>query len=93
MAADVKVEYINEGFKEIINSDELGNVCFNAARKIASTANRKHKKVYSAQRWHSNMKGGRVAALVSDTGSKGEGDRLEATEKTLSKAVSQCRIS
>ena len=32
---DCKIEYINEGFKEIINSDALGRVCLDQAYRIA----------------------------------------------------------
>jgi hypothetical protein len=91
MAANVEMEWIDEGFKEILNCDKLSNVCFNTAKEIASTANAETKGTpYKAERWHSNMKGGRTAALV--TGNL-YGDRKEAKDKTLSRAVSTCRKS
>lgn len=88
-------EWNNEGFHEILNCDELADLCYETAEEIAAKGNAEAKgdspfttNPYKAHRWHSNMKGGRVAAVV-----KGStyGNRLEAKRKSLSKAVSACR--
>lgn len=81
-----KIHWENPGFKEILNCEPLGVVCDQAAAKIAHAAG----KNYKSQRWHSNMKGGRVAAIVIPSNHQGYVD--EAKNKKLSKAVSRCRI-
>lgn len=88
--AQVKMEFIDEGFIEILNTQELDNVCFEAAWQIAYHNGKSH---WTADHWYSHaigkMKGGRVAAIVS--GDKA-GDLAEAETKALSRAVSACRV-
>lgn len=91
MAGSIQWEWFDEGFHEILNCAELDKVCYETAEKIAHTANSHYETVYVAEHWHSNMKGGRVAAIVGDAGS-GVGDELEAQDKALSRAVSACRV-
>ena len=81
--ANVQFEWIDDGFHEILNCDELRDVCLQAAKDIASRAGEN----FEAERWYSNMKGGRVAAIVT---ANDAGDFEEATEKKLSRAVSTC---
>lgn len=88
-----KIHWDNDGFKEILNCDALGQVCYDAAERIAITAGRHHEPFWGAYHWHSNMKGGRAAAVVVDDSEGHWGDELEASEKALSRAVSECRIS
>lgn len=86
MATKVEFEWIDEGFIEILNCQELGDVCEDAAKKIANEAG-KH---YAAERWHSNMKGGRIAARAVCADESGQW--AEAKNRTLSKAAMRCRI-
>lgn len=81
-----KIHWENEGFKEILNCQPLGDVCEDAAKKIARTAGEN----YSAERWHSNMKGGRIAARAVCLNEQGKID--EAKDRTLSKAAMRCQI-
>ena len=85
MAAKIKLEWDDAGFKEILNCAELGDVCEDAAKRIASVAGRN----YTAERWHSNMKGGRIAARTVCANEQGKID--EAKDRKLSKAAMACR--
>lgn len=81
-----KIHWENPGFKEILNCDALGDVCEDAATEIA----RKAGKNYKAERWHSNMKGGRIAARAVCANDAGKYE--EASKRTLSKAAMSCAI-
>lgn len=82
----IKFEWDNDGFKEILNCEPLGDVCDDAAAKIAAKAG----KNYTHERWHSNMKGGRIAARAICANEQGKID--EARKRTLSKAAMRCSI-
>lgn len=86
MTTKVQFEWIDEGFHEILNCPELGDVCEDAAKKIAQTAGQH----YSFERWHSNMKGGRIAARAVCADENGKW--AEAKNRTLSKAAMKCQI-
>lgn len=81
-----RIHWENPGFKELLNCEELGDVCEEAAKQIARTAG----KNYTAERWHSNMKGGRIAARAVCANEQGKID--EARNRTLSKAAMSCSI-
>lgn len=91
MASKITWEWNDDGFKEILNCKELGDVCLNAAKKISGVAdvNSKYGE-YGYERWYSNMNGGRIAARVTCQNEYAKVD--EATNRTLSKAAMSCRI-
>lgn len=80
-----RIKWDNDGFVELLNCDALGDVCYDAAQNIASKAG----KNYTAERWHSNMKGGRTAARTVCANEEGKED--EARNRKLSKAAMSCR--
>ena len=86
--AHVEIEFIDEGFIEILNQPALEAVCVKAAKEIAQHAGG----TFEGQRWYSHaigrMRGGRVAGIVSGSPSD---DRREAQDRVLSRAVSECR--
>lgn len=83
----IEFEWFDDGFKEILNSDELGDVCEDVAKEIARKASIPS---FEYERWHSNMKGGRIAARVMNADDHGL--YLERKYRRLSKAVMQCAI-
>lgn len=84
----VKIQWVNQGFKDILNSEDLAEICDDAAEKIAHRAG-EH---FEAKRWYSHGIGkgkpGRVASIVRNKDK--EGAEEEATNKTLTKAVNSC---
>ena len=82
----IKFQWDNDGFKEILNCDAVGDVCEDAAAKIAAKAGPN----YTYERWHSNMKGGRIAARAKCLNEQGQKD--EARKRKLSKAAMSCQI-
>jgi len=83
----IEFEWFDEGFKEILNCEELGDVCEDTAKEIARRASMPS---FTYERWHSNMKGGRIAARVMNADEHGL--YLERKYRRLSKAVTSCAI-
>lgn len=90
----VKIKWNNQGFKEILQSEELEEVCVDAAEKIARNAEAmagayqkkgKDAPEFVALKWHSNMKGGRVAAVAATR--HDEAREIQAEHHILEKAT------
>lgn len=76
----VEFEWNDACFHSILNSMELQALCHKEATEIARRAG----VGFHAKPWHSNMKGGRTAALVVPDV---KGMAREANGKVLTKAV------
>ena len=94
----VKIEWIDKGFKEILNSKELESVCISAAEAIAKKANglaapyndSKEEAEFISLKWHSNMKGGRVAAIAATHNYQAK--EVQAENHILEKATQSTRV-
>ena len=90
MANNSRIEWVDAGFGEILQSPALQQVCVSAAKSIASRAG----EGFEAHPWTSHAIGkskyNRVAALVSAETIRAK--RGEAKDKRLQKAVAQCSI-
>lgn len=88
MAMSIRFEWLDEGFAQIIDSPEVNSIVTQATRRIADVAGDGfNAKPARTSRLKHNRDIGIVAA---DTYAA---KRAEATDKVLSKAVQQCRIS
>ena len=85
---EIKLEFISEGFKEILESDGVKTAVENAANEIAKRADNyvdSDSDGFRAHTWMSNIGGGRWAGSVWTTDYKSMA--AEAENKALSKAV------
>ena len=87
MATKIKLEFIDKGFQEIINSPGVAALTQSAAQSIAARAG-------DGFEWSTYKTRGlrydRTAAVVKAANYKAR--RAEATDKALSKAVQSCRL-
>lgn len=81
-AVQVRVEVLSDGVEALLKSAGIVATCESSAERIAATAGPEWSVVGPFQPGDRSM-----FLVVGD----GEGNYLEATEKTLSKAVSACR--
>lgn len=88
MATSVRFEWLDEGFQQIIDSPEVAALVTESAERIAAAAGEGFE-VKPART--SKLKYNRdIALVVADTYAA---KVAEATDKVLSKAVQQCRVS
>lgn len=88
MAKQIKLEFIGEGFRQILTGDGVQSVVQSAADRICVQANANltgESEGFSAHVWSGNYGGGRWIGSVSTTDM--ESRRAEAEDKALSKAV------
>lgn len=78
----IEVEVLSDGVEALLKSAGIAAACESSAERIAATAGPEWSVVGPFQPGDRSM-----FLVVGD----GEGNYLEATEKTLSKAVSACR--
>ena len=81
-AVQVRVGVLSAGIEALLKSAGIAATCESSAERIAATAGPEWSVVGPFQPGDRSM-----FLVVGD----GEGNYLEATEKTLSKAVSACR--
>ena len=86
MAAKPKITLNSPGIKQLLNSNGVAKECAKQAQRIADKAG---SGFGVTARWSAGFGGGRVAYGVKTVTQ--EAREAEATEKRLSKAVSQCR--
>lgn len=86
MAVKYRIEWVDEGFQQVISSPEVYRVVEDAGCRIADAAG----DGFEVKDWHTRgLRYDRPGVLVvSDTY---EAMLAEATEKALSRAVSSCR--
>ena len=77
----IRIEFISDGWRQILNSQAVADVVNDAGQKIAQRAGEGF--VYKPQKLHYG--GGRVGGFIS--AQTIEARRAEATSKTLTKAV------
>jgi hypothetical protein len=87
MASKARIEFVSDGFYQILNSQKIADLCKTQANRIASKAWDGFEAEPST--WHAGMGGGRVAATAY-AGTL-EAREAEANEKSLTKAVESCR--
>lgn len=83
MAVSYRIELDHEGIKALLNSDEIGAVCQEAAERIAQTAG---DGFHVTRPYHP---GSRTVYRVY--GDSDDARIAEADDKVLSSAVSSCR--
>lgn len=83
MATKVRIELNSEGFREILNSQAVADLCKEVGESIASKAG----EGFAYFPTHLNYGGGRVGGFVR--GTDDESMAAEATDKVLTKAVMQ----
>lgn len=88
MATQIKIDFISDGFKQILCSSGTQAAVESAATAIQTKANANLKEDsvgFSKHSWLGNYGGGRYVASVSTT--DGASMRAEAYNKALSRAV------
>ena len=86
--AQIEIEFISEGFKEILNSDGVRAAVENAANDIKNKADANisgESEGFSAHAWKGGYGGGRWVASVTTTDLASM--QAEAENKALTKAV------
>ena len=87
MATKVRIELLSDGIHDLLVSRPIANECEKAANKIASSAGDGFEVLPAREM---GFGGGRVGYAVH--AESYEAKEAEATDKVLSKAVSQCRL-
>ncbi len=87
MATKARIELNHEGIRELLMSQPIADECEKAANKIASAAGDGFEVLPARQM---GFGGGRVGYAVH--AESYEAKKAEAEDKTLSKAVSSCRL-
>lgn len=88
MAQQIKIEFISDGFREILESEGTQQLVADAAAKIQSAANAgigKDSEGFSAETWRGNYGGGRWIGSVTSLDSTAA--RAQSENKVLTKAV------
>jgi hypothetical protein len=67
---NLKFVFNDKGFKKILNCKDLDKFCFEIAEHVAEKASEMTAWDFEAHHWHSNMNGGRVAAICRRKGGK-----------------------
>lgn len=83
MAVTYRIELDHEGIKALLNSDEIGAVCAEAAERIAQTAG---DGFHVTRPYHPGSR-----TLYRVYGISDDAKIAEADDKVLSAAVSSCR--
>ena len=87
MAQKVKLEFISDGFKAILESDGTRQLVEDAATKIQAAANAevKDSEGFSVETWHGNYGGGRWIGSVTSLDEAAA--KAQSEDKVLTKAV------
>ena len=88
MATQIKIEFISDGFKQILNSPGVQAAVLAEAEKIAAKANANitgESSGFEAHAWQGNYGGGRWIASASTTDYASM--RAESEDKALTRAV------
>lgn len=88
MAIQIRIEFISEGFKEILNSEGVRAAVLAEAEKIAAKANanmHEESAGFEAHAWQGNYGGGRWIASASTTDYASM--KAESEDKALTRAV------
>ena len=87
MSAEIKIEFISEGFRQILMSDGVKNAVASAAEKIQTEANSgaADSQGFSANTWVGGYGGGRYVASVTAIDRKASA--AESEQQVLTKAV------
>ena len=85
---EVKIEFISDGFKQILESEGVESVVRGAAENIRARANaniQEPSEGYTVSTWHGGYGGGRWVGSV--TGADKAANKAEAKYKALSSGV------
>ncbi len=87
MAQQIKLEFISDGFKAILESEGTRQLVADAAAKIQSAANSgvKNSEGFAVETWHGNYGGGRWIGSVTSLDDVAA--RAQSEDKVLTKAV------
>lgn len=87
MSVDIKIEFISDGFYQILNSGGVESLVTSAAQKIQAEANAgvSGSKGFSAKTWKGSYGGGRWVASV--TAIDQAASAAQSENQVLSKAV------
>lgn len=81
MANEVKIEFISEGFRQILNSEGVKACVLSEAERIQARANDNSNGHFNAKVWSGGYGGGRWVASAFST------EKAESEDKALTKAV------